>query len=246
MMPGAPDYEAAMEAVEEVRLYFSDPANHPARIGPGSSRYEAALTVLRRTELRMLYPLELIVLEESENPFVRGAILDLLARHTEEAMRQFLSGLFSDPREHEYMRSKALDHLGSYGGSRNFRILHEVFEFDSEFQDRVRLVFAMGATKSEQALPLLFALLAQDQPLEIRAIAAQGLGFFAERLGVRERLMLLARGDPFIPVRQNALGVLALLPGREIDEFLTVLSERPEESEVIRKTARSWLSHRNP
>ncbi|MBI2901457.1 MAG: hypothetical protein HYY17_14830 [Planctomycetes bacterium] len=243
--PEHPAYVGTMEAVEEIRGYFSDPANHPARIGPGSAAYEGALARLRRHAAAMLHPLELLALDENEAPFVRGAILDVIALHGEEAVRQFLAGLLADPREHEYVRSKALDLLAAYEGTANFRVLREVYDGEPEFPGRARLVLAIARTRSPRAVPVLLGALEPEHPLDVRCSAAQGLEPYLDRPEVRQRMTRVARGGDPVPLRRAAIGSLASRPGADVDELLRALAEGPGEPEEIRAIAREWIARRN-
>lgn len=237
-------WRETMDAVERLRTYFADSRNHPGGVGPGSAEYEEALRTIAKHDLEMLNPLERIVLDENEAPFVRGALLDVIARRSEEAVRQFLAGLVADPREHEYLRSKALDHLSPYDGEATFRVLSEVYDLEPEFPDRHRLVLAVAGTRSARAVPLLLGALDDREALEVRCAAAQGLEKYLDHPGVRERLFRVARGGGPAALRRNAIAALASRADPEVEALLRSIAESGSEPEEIRRVARAWLERR--
>lgn len=241
--PESPEHIEAMAAVERIRIFFSA-GGLPSGIGPGSGDYQAAVQTLHRLELRLLYELEELVLDDGEDMFVRGAILDVIAKHRENAMWQFLAGLFVEPSEDHYLRSKSLDHLLAYETEENFKILKQVFDTEPDFPDRFRLIHAMGRTKCELAVPTLLALVGDDQPLQSRCAGAQALGNFVDRPEVRARLLALAGGDNSMPVRQNALLSLAPVAGEDVDDLCRRIADNPREPEGLRRTARLHLERR--
>lgn len=195
MAPEHPVYVETMGAVEELRACFP-PAETAGTAG--------AVARLERGKVRMLYYLEQIFLDEDENPRFRAALLDILAGIHEEAMRQFLAGILADPREHEHVRGKALEHLGSYGGGSTFRVLRETYELEADFPDRHRLIAALAATRHPDAAGLLLSAAGADNPLPIRCAAAEGMGLYLDRPDVRERLTRLATADGSEEVRNRA------------------------------------------
>ncbi len=239
LTPDHPQWREAMEAVEDLRVYFSDPARNER-----PAEYDRALSRLGRVDVGMLHALEMLALDENESPEVRGAIIEIISRHHEEAVRQFLAGLLADPREHEYVRSKTLDPLGAYEGEPTFRVFRELYDLEPDFPHRHRLLRNIAKTRSPNAVSVLLGALEDGNALEVRCAAAQSLEAYLDRPGVRERLFRIARGGDPVPLRRNAIAALASTPGGGVDELLRRLADSPEEPEEIRRTARSWLELR--
>lgn len=114
--------------------------------------YPAGL--IRRLEavsLPLLYELEMVALDAGEEVVLRCALLGVLSRYREEAMRQFFSRLFADPREDPLIRETALDLLSTYMEDPVYReatvrvLLSSLeFETDDDFLERIRKILRAG------------------------------------------------------------------------------------------------------
>jgi len=199
---------------------------------------------LARHKGEWLYFLEQVILDDGESVLVRRALLDVIVEYREEAIRQFLAGLLTDPLEHEELRNRALHHLSGYRGRATFGVLREVYEREPEFPGRQRLLLAMGETRAEGAAVYLLSALGSDGAPELRCGAARGLSRFVDRRDVRTVLEHVARRDASILVRKASLESLGSGAGEEIDVLLRRMGEDPNEPEEVRQCAQECLKRR--
>ncbi len=203
--------------------------------GVGHPDYAKRLERLRAAPPADLRALEDRVRDRREDLLLRVDLLQTVAAERGEAARRLCASLAGDPQEASAVRLAALSVLTTYRDPHTFDLLRGLWESPHRFEGRYHLAVALGDCGQPGAIPLLEEALAAGQEPELRAHAALALANFIAEAPVRERLILLVRGDRQQDVRENALRALARSAAGEVD---ALLAAPPEDLKLLAEALR--------
>jgi len=212
--------------------------------GVGDVEYEDALVRLRQASSGLLYDLEEAALNRGEDVFLRVDLINMIAPHSGDETRRFLSAFVLDSSDDPAARIAALGHFMKYRDGATFEVLRAAWLDPAPFVGRYHLCLAFGENGQRGAIPILCEALAPDRPRDIRCHAALGLGGFVADEPVRVELRRLARADADPKVRQNAIASLCRSTDPEVDAFLKELASSSTADAETRRAAKAFLAQR--
>jgi hypothetical protein len=150
------------------------------------------------------------------------------------ALERFLAS--SQP---QYVRLRAVGHLGSTRGRHGLEVLRRVIDNDPDLRVRERAVGSLAGSREPEAADLLLQIAKTGQEPRLRAQAVSGLGRKSGRETVAT-LRAIAEADPDKTVRRRALNSLESMPDGEGIPALIEIAKNSKEAET-RKEAMSAL-----